>query len=206
MHAVAIAPVSDWFPHDTFVRLAVAGGGEPDASSWSTSVWDTPSADAVRVTDCVVVTAATVALKPTVLEPGGTVTEAGTCRELLLLASDTVTGLPAEPLRYTEHAFVAGPVSVWLPHDTLLRVTGFVVVVSGYNVITSVFVTPSDLPVMVTLTVFATGVETASNPVEVAPAAIVTADGTCSAELLLVKLTFVGFFVASLRLTEQVFD
>lgn len=157
------------------------------------------------MTDWVAVTADAVALKLPLLEPAGTVTAAGTCKELLLLESDTFTVLSAAPVRYTEQAFVAGPVSVAVPHDMLLRLT-VLVVASGYNVITSVLVTPDALPVIVTRTCFVTADETTSKPVDVAPAATVTADGTFNAELLLVKLTFVEPLAAALRYTEHAFD
>jgi hypothetical protein len=69
------------------------------AFSWITSVCETPSADAVRVTDCSADTAEAVAVKPAEVEPLATVTVAGTCREPLLLESDTGIALIAAPLR-----------------------------------------------------------------------------------------------------------
>ena len=77
-------------PHDIWLRLTVGCDCVLDASSWITSVFDTPSAKAVRVADCVVVTTAAVAVNTAVDEPEGTVTAAGTCKELLLLESNTV--------------------------------------------------------------------------------------------------------------------
>jgi hypothetical protein len=102
------------------------------------------------VTDSVVDTADAWALKLVLLAPAATVTEAGTFKALLLLESATTIGLDAAVLRYTEHASVAGPVNVCVPHEILLN-TG-VAAGAGYNVMTSVFVTLPACPAMVTLT------------------------------------------------------
>ena len=172
--------------------------------NWSTSVCDTPFDVAVSVAFCVVVTASAVATKAALLRPAGIVTEAGTCSELLLLESDTCTWLVAAPLRDTWHAVVVAPNNVRDAQDSLLRLTALVV--CGYNVITSVLVTPSALPVMVTLVVLATADETALKLPEVAPAAIVTDEGICRAELLLLSDTLVALLAAPLSVAEQVFD
>jgi hypothetical protein len=74
------------------------------------------------VTDWLVVTVDALALKPTEVEPAATVTEDGTCKAVLLLASVTTVELTAAELRYTEHVSVDGPVNVCVPHETLLSV------------------------------------------------------------------------------------
>lgn len=91
--------------------------------------------------------------------------------------------------------------SACVPQDMLLRLA-VVLIVSGCSVITSVLLTPFALPVMVTLVVLLTAEEVALKLPKVAPAAIVTAEGTCKAELLLVKVTFIALLV--LELSEAV--
>jgi hypothetical protein len=73
-------------------------------------------------------------------------------------------------------------------------------------VITSVFVTLPTAAVMVTLTDLLTASETALNSAVFAPAETTTVVGTCSAVLLLVKVTAVELFVKSLRFTEHAID
>ena len=136
--------------------------------------------------------------------PMATVTEAGTVKAVLLLESATTVGLVAAALRDTVHASVVGPVNVCVPHEMLLN-TG-VAAAAGYNVITLVFVTLPSCPAMVTLTDWLTALETAVNPVEVAPAATTTVAGTLSAALLLVRVTVVGLVAAALRDTVHAFD
>ena len=156
------------------------------------------------MTDCAVVTADAFAVKPTLVAPVATVTEAGTVRALLLLESVTTIGLVAAALRDTEHASDVGPVNVCVPHAILLN-TGVAAAV-GYNVITSVFDTLPSCPEIVTLTDLLTALETALNPVVVAPDATTTVDGTLSATLLLVSVTVVGLVAAALRYTEHAID
>ena len=72
--------------------------------------------------------------------------------------------------------------------------------------ITSVLVTPPALPVIVTLVVLATADETTLKLPEVAPAAMVTVDGTCRAELLLVSVTLVALLAAPLNDAVQALD
>ncbi len=74
------------------------------------------------MTNSLAVTVDALALKLTEVEPAATVTEAGTCRTMLLLESVTTVGLTAAALKYTEHVSVAGPVNVCVPHETLLSV------------------------------------------------------------------------------------
>jgi len=81
----------------------------------------TPPATAVIVTLTVWLTEDDTALKPAVMAPAGTVTDEGTRNATLLLFSVTTVELEAAAVRYTEHAFVCGPVSDWVPHETLLR-------------------------------------------------------------------------------------
>lgn len=70
-----------------------------------TSVFVTPSAFPVIVTDVDLLTVEETALNPVVDAPDATTTDAGTCSAALLLVRDTVVGLTAVPLRDTEHAF-----------------------------------------------------------------------------------------------------
>jgi hypothetical protein len=78
---------------------------------------------AVRVTDCAVVTAATVAAKLAELAVAGTVIEAGTVTEALLLARATLTPpVGAEPESVTVHESVREPVMDALLHVRPLTV------------------------------------------------------------------------------------
>jgi len=151
-----------------------------------------------------VLTAAADTVKPPLAEPAGTITDVGTVRAMLLLLSDTTVPLVAAALKYTEHVFVVGPVSVCVPHDTIFKLD--VVEVPGYSVITSVFVTPPAFPVIVTLTDLVTAEATASKPVADAPAETVTEAGTRKTELLLVRETVVELLAGTLKYTEHPFD
>ena len=75
-----------------------------------------PPAAAVRVTVWAVVTAETVAVKPMLVAPAGTVADAGTVTALLLLARLTASPpVPAAALSVTVQASVPAPVSEpWL--------------------------------------------------------------------------------------------
>ena len=81
-----------------------------------------------------------------------------------------------------------------------------VVVVGGFSVSTSVLVTPPALPVMVTLVALLTAEATALKLPELAPATIVTPDGTCRAALLLLSVTFMALLAALLRLIVHALD
>ena len=79
-------------------------------------------AEAVRVTVCVVLTVEAVAVNEALVAPAGTVTEAGTETELLLLASATASPPePAAPDSETEHASVTDPVKELLLQVSPLR-------------------------------------------------------------------------------------
>ncbi|WP_348260868.1 hypothetical protein P8935_13755 [Telmatobacter sp. DSM 110680] len=135
--------------------------------------------------------------KPPVAEPAGTVTDFGAVSAPLLLDSDTTVWLVAVALRYTEHDFVVGPVIVCVPHETIVKLG--VAAAAGYNVITSVLITPPAFPVSVTFTDLLTAAETALNPTLEAPVAIRTEAGTCSEALLLVSEIFVELVAGALR-------
>jgi len=72
---------------------------------------ETPFSVAVKLTVLEEVTVEAVAVNPAVLDPAYTVACAGTVRELLLLESETAVVVFTGALRYTEHAFVVGPVN-----------------------------------------------------------------------------------------------
>ena len=203
VHVLDSDPVSDCVPHTMLLRLAAVA--VVFGSSVITSVLLTPSALAVMVTLVALLTAEATTLKPPDSAPSAIVIVDGTCKAELLLLKLTLIALLAAALRVTVQAFDSDPVNDCVPQETLLKLAD-VVVVFGSSVITSVFVTPSALAVMVTFVVLLTADETASKPADSAPAAIVTADGTCRAELLLLRLTFVGELAAALKYTEHVFD
>jgi hypothetical protein len=78
---------------------------------------------AVRVADCAVVTAATLAVNPAELAVAGTVTELGTVTEPLLLERATVRPpVGAEPDSVTVHESDWEPVIDVLPHEIPLTV------------------------------------------------------------------------------------
>ena len=79
-------------PNDKDVVLALrVGTNGALAFSRRTKVFDVPFALAVRITDWVELTAATVAVKVAVLEPAGTASDDGTDTAVLLLERFTVT-------------------------------------------------------------------------------------------------------------------
>ena len=114
VQAFEVAPVSELLLQET----------PPSAASGfncSEVVWLTPPAVAVMVAVVVVLTADTVAVNGTLVAPEGTVTDAGTVMEELLLASDTANPpLCAAAVRLTVQASVPAPVSESLLHDTPL--------------------------------------------------------------------------------------
>lgn len=148
-------------------------------------------------------TADAVTLNPALVAPAGTFTEAGTCNALVLLTSFTTVCVVAEALIFTEHALVVGPVSVSVPHESLLIVGP--AVGAGYSVITSVLDTVPAFAVIVTLTDLVTAAATAVKPPVFAPAATTTEVGTLRAALLLVSDTVMGFVDDAVRYTEQPF-
>ena len=78
---------------------------------------------AVRVADCAEETAPTLAVNVALLAVAGTVTDAGTVTELVLLASPTVTPpVGAEPESVTVHESDKDPVIEVLPHVRPLTV------------------------------------------------------------------------------------
>jgi hypothetical protein len=104
---------------ESLVVPAAAGSNTTDA------VLLTPEAEAVIVAVCAVDTAVEVAVKAAELEPLGTVTDAGTFSELLLLARLTAKPLvPAAAVRDTVQASVAAPVSEPALQETPLRFAG----------------------------------------------------------------------------------
>jgi hypothetical protein len=81
--------------------------------------FEVPLEVAVNVAVWVEVTADTVAVKPALWAPAGTVTEAGTATEELLLARDTTRPpVGAAALNDTVHASVVAPVMVPLAHES----------------------------------------------------------------------------------------
>lgn len=134
-----------------------------------TSVFVTPPPSPVIVTVVDLLTAEDTALNPVVEAPAATTTVDGTFNAALLLVKDTDIGLLAAALSDTEQAFVVAPVIVCVPHEIALNVAAGSDGCDGSRVITSVFVTPPAVPVIVTATDLLTSEETALNPAAVAP-------------------------------------
>jgi hypothetical protein len=199
-HESVVGPVNVCDPHVTLLNVdAEVGAVVGDRVIASTC--DIPSAVAVNVAFAAVVTADAVALKAALVDPAGTVTEAGTFNALLLLESVTTVWLVAAALKYTEHESVVGPVNVCVEHDTLLNVeTG---VVSGDSVIAAICDTLLAVAVSVAFTAVVTADAVALKAALVEPAAIVTEVGTVNALLLLESVTTVWLVAAALRYTEH---
>lgn len=173
------------------------------ASSCSEKVLLTPPALAVKVTVCVEVTDEAVAVRFAVVAPDGTVTEAGTETELLLL--DSATDIPPEPaaaLRVTAHVSETAPVSELLVQFRLLRVTAVAV---GSTCRDRVLLTPPAEAVIVAVCVVVTVPAVAVKLAFVEPAGTVTDAGTDSALLLLLlnETASPPVPAAALRVTEQ---
>ena len=93
-----------------------------EAFSFIAKVLETPPVLAVKVTDCAVVTADTVAENPALVAFAGTVTVAGTATAALLLAKLTIKPLLAAPVvRVTEQASLPAPVRDALPQEIALN-------------------------------------------------------------------------------------
>lgn len=94
--------------------------GVIDELMFSVNLWEIPPPFAVSVAVCAEATEDTMALNPTVLAPTFALILEGTVTEALLLVKVTVMGAVVASVRYTEHALVNGPVTLALPHETLL--------------------------------------------------------------------------------------
>jgi hypothetical protein len=118
-----------------------------------------------------------------------------------LLDSVTTISLVAAVLKDTEHASVVGPVSDCFAQETSLSVgadTGFESA-GGLSVMTSVSVTSSAFPAIVTFTDFVTASVTALKSAVFSPVSITTEAGTFKDALLLVSTTDVDFVAVALR-------
>jgi len=98
------------------------------ALSCSATLFDAPAVVAVRVADCELLTEATFAVKAAVVAVAGTVTDAGTFTELLLLERLTLSPpVGADPDRLTVQASAREPVIEVLPQETAVTVGATVV-------------------------------------------------------------------------------
>lgn len=169
-------------PNETLVLPTVHA--ELPAPSCSDVALLTPPAVAVMVAVCVVLTALAVAVNDALTEPAGTVVDAGTLTEVLLLARVTANPpLGAAAVSVTEHASDAAPVSDPLLHDTALSAACEV------NCSAAVLLAPAAVAVIVAVCVVLTADVVAVKAALVAPAATVTDAGTDTAELLLASVT-----------------
>ena len=106
-------------PNEILLALMVSAGVA--AFNCRETVFDVLPVAALTVTDCAVVTAATLAVNDALLAVAGTVMELGTVTALLPLDSVTLTPpVGAEPVRLTEQESDSEPVIDVLPHDTAL--------------------------------------------------------------------------------------
>jgi hypothetical protein len=184
--------------------------GVDDAAGLSCTVnaCDSPPPLAVRATVCVVLTAAAVAVKPTLVALAGTVTDGGTERSALLLASATVKPPEeAAELIVTEQESVPAPVMEVLAQErelTLIVGCVGVEVVAGLSCTVNAWVAPPPLAVRITVCVVVTAAAVALKLALVAPAGTVTEEGTVRAALLLpIPTLYPPLGAAELMVTEQ---
>ena len=99
--ASVVGPVSACVAHESLLKVATGGGegADEDGDRVIAFICDTPSAVAVSVAVCALLTADAVTLKPALVSPTGTFTEDGACSALLLLESVTSVWLAAAALR-----------------------------------------------------------------------------------------------------------
>ena len=108
-------------PKESEVALRLNAGVA--AFSCSEAACDVLPVVAVSETDCAVLTEATLAVKVTLVDPEGTVTEPGTVTALLLLARPTLMPpVGAAELSVTVHDVVPAPVNEVVPQATALTV------------------------------------------------------------------------------------
>jgi hypothetical protein len=113
-------------PNATLVAFTLSVG--VPGLSCSATVREVLPVVAVRVADCALVTAATLAVKVALVAVAGTVTELGTVTALLLLASvTTVPPVGAEPDRLTVQESPSAPVMEVLLQEIPLTVAATVV-------------------------------------------------------------------------------
>ena len=189
--------VSDWvvgvfsatLPKDRLVELIVRFAGVAAAFSFNEKVIDAPLALAVNVAVCVVLTEATVAVKPVLVDPAGTVTVFGTVTELLLLERLTLNPpVPAAALTLTVHVSVPAPVNRLLEQERPLN-DGPLGAAGGFNCKVKVSDELPAVAVKVTALAVLTAVIVDVKLALVVPTGTVTVAGTAKALLLLAKLT-----------------
>lgn len=108
-------------PNEMLVAFRLSAG--VPAFSCSESALEVLPVVAVSVTDCALLTEATLAVNAVLVAVAGTVTDPGNVTALLLLARDTLRPpVGAEPDRVTVHASARDPVIEVLPQDIPLTV------------------------------------------------------------------------------------
>jgi hypothetical protein len=143
------------------------------------AVFELPFKDAVTITDCVLETAAAVALKAPVLAAAAIVTLAGTVKLALLLVKATTTPpVGAGPLNVRLQALVPGPIKAAGVHVRLLRVADAV------SAMVELALPPLALAVTVPVELLEIVPAVAEKVAVVAPAATVTEAGAVSNALL----------------------
>jgi hypothetical protein len=165
------------------------------------NVLATLPAVAVRVADCVEVTAATVAVKLAEVAPRATVTDAGTTTDALLLPRVTTRPpVGAAAVSVTEQVSVPAAVYEFVVQLSVLRIA----LVGAVSRIANVLATLPAVAVSVADCVEVTAATVAVKVAEVAPEGTVTDAGTTTAASLLPRPTArppVG--AAAVNVTEQ---
>jgi hypothetical protein len=157
---------------------------------------------AVSIAEPLALTAAgALAVKLMLLLPGAMVTSGGTVTDVLPLLSEMMVELVTAPVRLTVHAAVPGGVRLAGVH---VRFESAGVAAALFKVSVKVLETPLILAVSRAepLALMAVGA-LAVNPALLAPAEIVTDDGTLTDALPLVSATLVEVTTAALKFTVQ---
>ena len=181
VHASVPAPLIEPFAHAIALRTGVAAGAR-----LIEYVAVAPPPCAVRVAVWAVVTDATVAVKPALVAPAGTSTDAGTATALLLLLKPTLIP-PAGAAALSDTLQPSFPDPVIELFAQLNPLTNGVT--AGFRLIAYVAITPLACAVNVAVCAVVTDDTAAVNPALVAPPGTSTEAGTATAALLLLNAT-----------------
>jgi len=202
VHASEPFPAIEALAHERVLNTGAIAG-----FSCRVKLFVTPLAFAVSVADCVVLTADTVAVNPTLVALPGTVTELGTFTAPLLVERVTlIPPLGAAALNVTVQASEPAPFIEELAHERVLKV-GTIATEEAFSCREKVFATPFNVAMSATDCEELTADAVAVNPTLVALAGTVTELGTFTAPLLLERFTLIPpLGAAALNVTVQVSD
>lgn len=181
-------------PKEMLVALILSVPADDEEAGFKVSekVFEMLFAEAVRVTDFVEVTAATVVENPTLAALAGTVTDAGTVAEALLLARATVMppdGAAALSVTVQASLPAADMEALWQTRPVSDGSEGGGVEAEGLSDRENDCVVPPPLAVRIIVCEVVTAAAVAVKPTLVAFTGTVTEEGTVSAALLLASPT-----------------